>query len=115
MKGKVKAGPMTFFRASTDDRAGTIKAYVGEGAFTDDPFPMDGGIAVSKVARLRPLLGYIARNGFEHHVAMVRGHHAEAVHEAVARYLQWPIYHHEHDSTRAPSESRNASSAFGFL
>jgi hypothetical protein len=24
-------------------------------------------------------------------VAMVRGHHAEAVHEAVARYLQWPI------------------------
>ena len=87
VKGKVKAGPMTFFRASTDDRAGTIKAYVGEGEFTDDPFPMDGGIAVSKVARLRPLLGFIARNGFEHHVAMVRGHHAEAVHEAVSRYL----------------------------
>ena len=43
VKGKVKAGPMTFFRASTDDRAGTIKAYVGEGEFTDDPFPMDGG------------------------------------------------------------------------
>jgi L-fucose isomerase-like protein len=93
---------MTFFRASTDDRAGTIRAYVGEGEFTDDPFPMDGGIAVSKVARLRPLLGFIARNGFEHHVAMVRGHHAQAVHEAVARYLQWPIYHHEHDRADAP-------------
>jgi hypothetical protein len=33
---------------------------------------------------------------------MVRGHHAQAVHEAVARYLQWPIYHHEHDRADAP-------------
>jgi L-fucose isomerase-like protein len=55
---------------------------------------MDGGIAVTKVARLRPLLGFIARNGFEHHVAMVRGHHAEAVNEAITRYLKWPIYQH---------------------
>ena len=45
VKGKVRSGPMTFFRASTDDQLGTIKAYVGEGEFTDDPFPMDGGIA----------------------------------------------------------------------
>ncbi|MBV8320521.1 MAG: fucose isomerase [Hyphomicrobiales bacterium] len=95
IKGKVRAGPMTFFRASTDDRLGSIKAYVGEGEFTDDPFPMDGGIAVTKVARLRPLLGFIARNGFEHHVAMVRGHHAEAVQEAVTRYLGWPIHRHQ--------------------
>jgi L-fucose isomerase-like protein len=94
VKGKVRSGPMTFFRASTDDQLGTIKAYVGEGEFTDDPFPMDGGIAVTKVARLRPLLGFIARNGFEHHVAMVRGHHAEAVNEAITRYLKWPIYQH---------------------
>ena len=94
VKGKVKAGPMTFFRMSTDDRRGMIKAYVGEGEFTDDPFAMDGGIAVTKVDRLRPLLGFIARNGFEHHVAMVRGHHAEAVREAIERYLQWPIYRH---------------------
>lgn len=73
VKGKVKSGPMTFFRLSTDDRHGTIKAYVGEGAFTDDPFPMDGGIAVTKVPNLRSLLSFISRNGFEHHVAMVRG------------------------------------------
>jgi L-fucose isomerase-like protein len=95
VKGKVQPGPMTFFRVSTDDRLGTIKAYVGEGEFTADPFGMDGGIAVTKVARLRPLLGFIARNGFEHHVAMVRGHHAGAVHEAITRYLNWPIYRHE--------------------
>ncbi len=95
VKGKVQPGPMTFFRASTDDRLGTVKAYVGEGEFTADPFGMDGGIAVTKVARLRPLLGFIARNGFEHHVAMVRGHHADAVREAITRYLSWPIYRHQ--------------------
>ncbi len=100
---------------SADDRAGTIKVYVGEGEFTEDPFPMDGGIAVTKVARLRPLLGFIARNGFEHHVAMVRGHHAEAVYEAVARYLQWPIYHHEHDSTGVSSQSGNLRNSFARL
>ena len=100
VKGKVRAGPMTFFRASTDDRHGVVKAYVGEGDFTDDPFAMDGGIAVAKVARLRPLLGFIARNGFEHHVAMVRGHYAEAVNEAVTRYLGWPIHRHEAEPSR---------------
>jgi L-fucose isomerase-like protein len=98
VKGKVQPGPMTFFRASTDDRLGTIKAYVGEGQFTADPFPMDGGIAVTQVEKLRPLLGFIARNGFEHHVAMVRGHHAEAVHEAITRYLNWPIHRHGGDA-----------------
>lgn len=102
VKGKVKAGPMTYFRLSTDDRAGRIKTYVGEGAFTDDPFGMDGGIAVSEVPRLRPLLGFIARNGFEHHVAMVRGHYASAVHEAVHRYLGWQSYHHQAEPGFAP-------------
>ncbi len=97
VKGKVKAGPMTFFRVSSDDRNGTLKTYVGEGDFTDDPFPMDGGIAVTRVARLRPLLGFIAQNGFEHHVAMVRGHYASVVNEAVTRYLDWPTYHHQAD------------------
>jgi L-fucose isomerase-like protein len=102
VKGKVKAGPMTFFRLSTDDRHGAIKAYVGEGEFTDDPFPMDGGIAVTKVTNLRTLLSFIARNGFEHHVAMVRGLHASAVEEAVTTYLDWPLYRHEPPKPSAP-------------
>ena len=37
---------------------------------------------------------FVTQNGFEHHVAMVRGHHADVVNEAVIRYLGWPIYHH---------------------
>ena len=94
VKGKVRAGDMTFFRISTDDRNGIIKAYVGEGVFTDDPFGMDGGIAVTRVERLRELMRFVTQNGFEHHVAMVRGHHASIVDEAVTRYIGWPLYHH---------------------
>ncbi|MFV0358271.1 L-fucose/L-arabinose isomerase family protein [Tropicimonas sp.] len=94
VKGKVAPGPMTYFRLSSDDGAGTLKAYVGQGDFTDDPFPMDGGIAVTRVERLRELMAFVTQNGFEHHVAMVRGHHADVVNEAVTRYLRWPIYNH---------------------
>lgn len=94
VKGKVQPGEMTYFRLSSDDRNGTLKAYLGEGEFTADPFGMDGGIAVSKVARLRDLMRFISQNGFEHHVAMVRGHHADVVREAATRYLGWPLYHH---------------------
>ncbi|AMM85578.1 hypothetical protein [Martelella sp. AD-3] len=39
VKGKVKAGSMTYFRLSCDDTAGTLKAYAGEGDFTDAPSP----------------------------------------------------------------------------
>jgi L-fucose isomerase-like protein len=95
VKGKVKPGDMTFFRLSTDDRAGKIKTYVGEGRFTDDPFAMDGGIAVTEVPRLRELLTFISQTGFEHHVAMVRGRYASVVDEAVSRYLGWTNYHHQ--------------------
>ena len=98
VKGKVIAGPMTYFRLSSDDRRGTLKAYLGQGEFTDDPFPMDGGIAVTKVKELRKLMRFVAQNGFEHHVAMVRGHHASIVNEAVTRYLNWPMYHHGGES-----------------
>jgi L-fucose isomerase-like protein len=94
VKGKVQPGPMTYFRISTDDTLGRIKSYVGEGAFTDHPFAMDGGIAVTRVPRLRELLAVMCRNGFEHHVAMVRGEHADVVDEAVSRYLGWSVYHH---------------------
>ncbi len=94
IKGKVAPGPFTFFRISTDDRKGVIKAYLGEGEFTADPYGMDGGIAVCKVEDLNPLLQHLTRNGFEHHVAMSRGGHAEIIEEAVGRYLGWNLYRH---------------------
>jgi L-fucose isomerase-like protein len=94
VKGKVRAGPMTFFRMHTDDTVGAIRAYAGEGEFTDDPFPMDGGIAVCRVEGLRGLLSHITREGFEHHVSMVRGRWAGPVVEAASRYLGWDVYAH---------------------
>ena len=94
IKGHVAAGPMTYFRISTDDPKGKIKAYLGEGEFTDDPFDMDGGIAVCKIPRLRALLAHLCQNGFEHHVAMTRTHCAEVVYEATSKYMKWEIYHH---------------------
>ncbi len=94
IKGTVKPGPMTYFRMDTDDRRGLTRGYVGEGAFTNDPFPMDGGIAVCEIKELRALLGLITRGGFAHHVAMVRSHCAAIVHEATSRYLGWDIRHH---------------------
>jgi L-fucose isomerase-like protein len=95
VKGPVAPGPMTYFRISTDDTRGLVKAYLGQGEFTADPFPMDGGIAVTRVPRLRRLLAHLCREGFEHHVAMVRGSHAAVLDEAVGRYLDWELYHHE--------------------
>ena len=94
VKGKVAPGPMTYFRISTDDRLGKVKGYVGNGTFTADPFAMDGGIAVIDLPRMRDLFTHLCRQGFEHHVAMVRGNHADVVDEAVSRYLKWDVYHH---------------------
>ena len=67
--GRVKAGPMSFARFSTDDRTGRIRGYVGEGRFTDDPLTTFGGAGVVEIPRLQELLHYICANGFEHHVA----------------------------------------------
>ncbi len=92
--GKVQPGDMTYFRMSSEDTAGYIKAYVGEGAFVDRKFDMDGGIAVCEIPRLRTLMATMCANGFEHHVAMVRSHTARAVHEAVTKYLGWKVYWH---------------------
>ena len=40
----------SFLRFSSDDLNATIKAYAGDGEFTDDPYGMDGGIAVIRLA-----------------------------------------------------------------
>jgi L-fucose isomerase-like protein len=95
IKGHVAPGAFTFFRASTDDTRGRIKSYAGEGSFTADPFNMDGGIAVCRIEHMRALMTHVCRNGFEHHVAMVRGNVAGVLQEAVERYLGWDFHRHE--------------------
>ena len=93
--GKVTKGDFTFFRISTDDTKGAIKAYLGTGEITDDPYGMDGCIAVTKVNNLQTLMKYICKNGFEHHVAMVRNDVKDILNEAIEGYLGWNLYVHE--------------------
>jgi L-fucose isomerase-like protein len=95
VKGKVAAGKMTYFRISTDDTKGIIKSYLGEGKMTDDPYGMDGGIAVCEIPNLQNLMKYMCKNGFEHHVAMVRGNVSDILEEAIGNYLGWELYMHE--------------------
>lgn len=95
VKGKVASGPLTYFRISTDDPKGIIKSYLGEGEITDDPYAMDGGIAVTKIPNLQSLMKYLCKNGYEHHVGMGRGHVADIIEEAVSTYLGWDLYRHE--------------------
>ncbi|MFP4409534.1 MAG: hypothetical protein ACLFPW_13515 [Spirochaetaceae bacterium] len=45
----------------------------------------------------RDMMRYITREGFEHHVAMARGHFAPVLEEAIDTYLDWELYVHEGD------------------
>lgn len=94
MYGRVKAEPFTFCRVSTNDFKGRIEAYVGEGVATDDPLNTFGGYGVVRVENMQALLRYICENGFEHHVAMNMSRCADAVAEALGKYLGWGVYRH---------------------
>ena len=92
--GRVKPGPMSFARVSTDDRRGKLACYVGEGRFTEDAMQTFGGFGVVEIRNLQGLLRYICENGFEHHVAANLSTVADAVAEAGRRYLGWEVYRH---------------------
>jgi L-fucose isomerase-like protein len=92
--GRVKPSPMTYFRVSTDDVLGEVRAYVGEGRFTDDPLSTFGGAGVVEIPNLQLLLQFICENGYEHHVAANMSLCADAVEEACEKYLGWEIYRH---------------------
>jgi L-fucose isomerase-like protein len=93
--GRVKSGPMSFARFSTDDTAGRMRGYVGEGAFTKDPLNTFGGAGVVEIPNMQKLLHYICENGFEHHVAANFSTTAGAVHEAMTRYYGWQMHWHK--------------------
>lgn len=95
--GRTPSGPVTFARISTDDTNGAIRAYVGEGRFTDDPLSTFGSRAVVEVLELQKLMRYICRNGFEHHAAMNGSRCAPVLAEALETYLGWPVYRHGFD------------------
>ncbi len=93
--GRIAPGKATFCRTTTDDAAGIITAYVGEGEFTDDKLETFGGYGVMKIPDLQSLMGYICRTGFEHHVAVSLSQKADAIAEALDNYMGWEVYRHE--------------------
>ncbi|MCF0165347.1 MAG: fucose isomerase [Bacteroidales bacterium] len=95
VNAKVASGKFTFFRISTDDTKGKIKAYLGEGTITDEAYPMDGCIAVTAVPNLQKLMKHICRNGFEHHVGLCRAEVADILQDAIENYIGWDLYVHE--------------------
>lgn len=93
--GRVKAAGFTYLRVSTDDAAGKIRAYIGEGELTNDPLKTFGGYGVVRIPNFQKLLRYICQNGFEHHVAINPTRISAGVKEALGNYLGWDIYLHE--------------------
>jgi L-fucose isomerase-like protein len=94
MVGRIAPGKVTYCRTSTNDAAGMISAYVGEGQFTNDKLDTFGGYGVMKVPNLQQLLQYVCQMGYEHHVAANRSQKAQAIAEAMDNYLGWDVYLH---------------------
>lgn len=92
--GRIKTGPLTFTRFSTEDELGSIRAYLGEGEFVDDSLKTFGGYGVAHIPNLQDLLRFICRNGFEHHVAMSLSSCAPILFEAFTQYLGYDTYYH---------------------
>jgi len=92
--GRLRGGDFTYLRLGTDDVAGEIRGYVGEGRLTDDRLATFGGYGVVEVPDLQGLLRHICENGFEHHVAINPTPVAAAVDEALSTYLGWDLYLH---------------------
>jgi L-fucose isomerase-like protein len=95
MAGRLAPADFTYCRVSTDDEAGRVRAYLGEGELTRDPLTTFGGYGVARIPRLQGLLRHICANGFEHHVAINPARVAGVVDEAFTRYLGWDVYNHD--------------------
>lgn len=94
LAGRTPAAPLTYGRISTDDTKGIIKAYVGEGALTDDELNTFGTRAVAKISDLQGLMKFVCKTGFEHHVVMNASKTAPILKEAFENYMGWEVYHH---------------------
>jgi L-fucose isomerase-like protein len=93
--GRMRSGPFTYLRVSTDEFGGKMAAYLGQGELMDDPIDTFGGYGVVRIPQLQTLLKFICENGFEHHVAVNLSETAGAVNEALSKYKGWDVYHHQ--------------------
>jgi L-fucose isomerase-like protein len=108
LQGRIKAGPISFLRMSTDDVNGKLTAYVTEGESTSDPATTWGGVGVVRVPRLQQLLRYICENNFEHHVSINLSAVGGSALDALKGYLGWHVYGHEIGIGSAAALGRSA-------
>lgn len=93
-KAQVSEGPFTFAKVTTDDKNGMVKMYIGTGEFGSRTIETKGGLALCQIDGLQNLMRHLCNNGYEHHVAMGRGHVADVLEEAFGNYLGVDVYHH---------------------
>jgi len=93
--GKLKPGPFTYCRISTDGLEGKMRTYLGEGRVTDEQIDTWGGYGVFEIPNMQALMHYICENGFEHHVAINPSNTSAVLREAFTKYLGWETYLHE--------------------
>lgn len=79
----------------TDESAGRVRAYIGEGELTNDPLKTFGGYGGVKIRDFQKLLRYICENGFGHHVAINPTRISAGTREALSKYLGWEVYLHK--------------------
>src|SRR5258708_25073288 len=65
--GIIKPEKMSFARFSTDDTAGKMRGYVGEGRFTDDALNTFGGAGVVRVPYLQRMLLLFFISHYDNH------------------------------------------------
>lgn len=91
--GEVKSMPLTVGSFKTEN--GRLCAFVTEGEATDDPIEKEffgtGFVFRKDDGDANAMLNYMAKNGYRHHVAFVRGNWAAAVVEAFSNYLGFDI------------------------
>lgn len=90
-KGQIKSGAITFGSVKTEN--GKVCAFVTEGEFTDDVIEeaFFGTGKVVEKKNINDLSNYMAENGYKHHLAVSFGHCAEAVNEAMSKYLGYEV------------------------
>jgi len=85
--GRIKPMEMTYCGMKTMN--GKLYFYIGEGKITDDVIPENffGCAGVAEIKNLQNILQTIGSAGYRHHTVITEGHIADAVQEALEKYI----------------------------
>lgn len=91
VEGRIKPVPFTYGSVMTE--GGCIRAYLGEGRFTEDTIPDDffGCAGVAEIENLQDVLQTVGYQGHRHHVSVTPDHIMAPVVEAFTRYLGYEV------------------------